>query len=176
MFLDPNSVINQLNLESGMQIADIGSGSGFYTLGIAPKISPNGKVYAIDVQRDLLNRIGEEAKRNNLTNIEIIWGDAEKPGGTKMMDHIIDFAVVSNVLFQAEDKQSFVKEIRRILKPEGSVLVIDWADSFSGMGPSASSVVSKKDAMDLFEENGFKFIRDISAGENHYGMILKKIF
>lgn len=175
MFLDPSSIINQLNLEPGMHVADLGAGSGFYTLALAPKVSPNGRIYAVEVQRELLARIGEEAKRAHITNVDILWGNIEHVGGTKIRESLIDFALASNVLFQVEDKESFVKEVHRILKSGGNVLVVDWTASFGGLGPEPTAVVTETGARSLFEKNGFSFVRNITAGTNHYGIILKKV-
>ena len=73
------------------------------------------------------------------------------------------------------DKKSFAKEVYRIVKKGGKILVIDWTDSFRSMGPHPESIVVRDVAKKLFEECGFKFEKDIESGEHHYGIILRKI-
>ena len=174
-FTDPESNLKQFSLKEGMSVADLGAGSGFYTLAAAKIVSGmNGKVYAIEVQKELLPRIKNEASKMGLSNVEVIWGNIEKLGGTKLRDSVVDAAIISNVLFQVEDKISFVKEVKRILKSGGRVLLIDWQDSFGHMGPHPDHVVSSRAAQELFERQGFSFDSKIEAGPQHYGMILRK--
>ena len=175
MFSDPLKNIEQCRIQPGMEIADIGSGSGFYTLGAAKALLSTGRVYAIDIQKDLLTKIKNQAAREGLYNVEVIWGDVEKPGGTRLRDASIDLAFLSTILFQLENKKIAVEEVKRILKPGGRVMVIDWADSFGGIGPKPDTVVKKDYVMDLFEKEGFHLEREISVGAHHYGLIYKKL-
>lgn len=175
MFASPEENILHLSFRPNMRVADFGAGSGAYSFAIARKIGEeNGKVFAIDVQQDLLERLKSEADHLGLSNIETIWADIEHNGGTKIADESIDAAVVSNVLFQAESKTGLVEEVKRVLKPGGQVLLIDWVDSFSGMGPHAGAVISADDARLLFTKEGFSVRSTFDAGEHHYGLILQK--
>lgn len=174
MFADPEKNIKQFDLREGQQVADLGAGSGALSMAAARAVGEGGKVYALEVQRELLGRIKSEAERNHLSNIEIIWADVEKIGGTKLRDTAVDAAIVSNLLFQIEDKESFVKEIKRVLKPGGRVLIVDWSDSFGGLGPAPSAVVPPEKARALFEGAGLKFESVIDAGAHHYGIIMMK--
>jgi ubiquinone/menaquinone biosynthesis C-methylase UbiE len=174
MFTDPLTNLKQFDLREKMWVADLGAGTGAYSLAASRLVGPDGRIFAVEVQKDLLERVKDEAKKARIGNVDFIWGDIEKIGGTKLRDNSMDRVIVSNVLFQAPDKQSLLVEARRILKPGGEVIVIDWSDSFGGMGPSPSDVVSKSSAKSLLERAGFKFEREISAGEHHYGIIFKK--
>ena len=175
MFSDPQKNIDQFAVDPGMKVADIGSGAGFYSLALARTVGTTGTVYAIDIQQDLLVKLKNEATQENLENIEIIWGDIEELKGTKLADNSVDKVVIANVLFQTHDKESVIKEAYRILKPKGSLLFIDWSDSFGGIGPANHYLVTKDQAKVLFEKNSFIFVRDVDAGAHHYGMIVKKV-
>ncbi len=174
MFSNPEKNIEQLGLTPGMKVADLGSGSGFYTIASARLVGTSGRVYSIDIQKDLLTRIKTEASKQKLLNVEIIWGDIEKIRGTRLSDSSIDAVIASNICFQVQEKDIFIKEIYRILKKNGQVLVIDWSDSFSNLGPIASDIFTKEMAKKLFEEAGFKADKDFYAGDHHYGLIFKK--
>jgi len=175
MFSDPVKNIEQCGIQSGMEIADLGSGSGFYTLAAAKALISTGRVYSIDVQKDLLTKIKNTAVHEGLYNVEVIWGDIEKLGGTKLHDASIDLVLLCNVLFQLADKTKIVKEIKRILKPAGRALIVDWMDSFGGLGPHPNMVMKKDVVMDMFEKEGFHLDREIQAGAHHYGLIYKKL-
>lgn len=171
MFSDPQKNIQQLGLTEGMRVADLGAGSAAYTLAVARQVGSSGKVYAVEVQKDLLSHIKNSAAKQGLSNVEVIWGDIEQPGGTKIKERTIDAAIVSNVLFQADDKHAVAEEVKRILKPGGQALVIDWKESFGGMGPHPDHVVKEQKAKQIFEDCGFTINRSIAAGEHHYGFI-----
>ncbi len=174
MFADPESNISQFELKEGDQVADLGAGSAFYTVAAARKVGEKGRVHALEVQKDLLTRVKHEAEKAHLHNVDIIWANIEKLGGTKLRDRSMDAVIISNVLFQVEDKPIFALEVKRILKPTGRILLIDWSDSFGGMGPKGDALIPKDKAVALFASHGFELEKDISAGAHHYGIILKK--
>lgn len=173
MFADPEQIVRQFGLREGMQVADLGAGSGFYSIAAARAVRA-GKVYAVEVQKDMLQHIQTESAKAHVTNIEFIWGNIEKAGGSKLKDASMDAVIASNVLFQVEHREGFISEILRILKPGGRVLFVDWSDSFGGMGPAATSVIPKALATQLFESQGFSVEKEITAGAHHYGIIFKK--
>lgn len=175
MFSDPEKNIEQFDLGEGNTVADFGSGAGFYSFSAAEAVGPSGKVYAIDVQKDLLEKLKNEARNSrHLNNIEIVWADLEHLGGTRLREGSMDAVIVANVFFQLEKKDNACVEIKRILKPGGRALVIDWASSFGGIGPDQNSVFTEKMAEQLFEKHGFKEDRSIGAGAQHYGIIFRK--
>ncbi len=169
MFSDPAANLAKLSLTEGMKVADLGAGSGFYTLIAAKQVGSTGRIYAIDVQKDLLEHIRSTGAAQGLRNIEVIWGNAEKIGGTKIREALLDRVIASNVLFQVEKTDEFVLEIKRILKPGGKVLVVDWSE-VSPLGPK--TVVSSMKAQTLFEKSGFKLDQSFGAGDHHYGLVL----
>lgn len=172
LFTSPELNLKKLGITDSMHVADLGAGSGHYTKMLSSMV-PQGKVYALEVQKEVLERLRNDLKSAHITNVECLWVNIEKSSGTKLGDAVIDACVVSNVLFQIEDKMTFVKEIRRILKPNGKVLVVDWAGSFGSMGPQSDAVVTKDIAKKLFENVGFTKMYDIEVGANHWGMIVE---
>ncbi|MBU6323254.1 MAG: methyltransferase domain-containing protein [Patescibacteria group bacterium] len=170
-FSDPKANILQLGLREGMRVCDIGAGSGHYAVAAGNIVGEDGKVYAVDVQEDILKHVRDHAKERGLHNVETIWGDAEKVGGTTLRDHVADAVILSNTLFQLERRDEAVKEIRRILRPGGKLLVIDWAGAYGGMGPSGDRVVTEYAAEDLFIGGGFHKLKDFRAGPHHYGIV-----
>lgn len=174
MFSDPENNITQFSLASGMEVADLGSGSGFYTLAAAKAVAPSGKVLAVDIQKDLLQKIKKGAEEHHLNNVDIIWGDLEHLGGTKLRENSLDAVVAANIFFQIKNRDSLCLEIKRILRPKGRVLVVDWADSFGGLGPTATDIIPKIQLTAMFQDHGFVMDKEISAGAEHYGLIFRK--
>lgn len=174
MFSDPEKNLDQFNLQKGMRVADFGAGSGFYVLTAAKLVGDKGKVFAVDIQKDLLVKLKKEAAAKKILNIEIIWGDLEKKGGAKLKDGSVDRVIISNLLFQIGGKENLAKEAARVLRPGGKILAIDWTDSFGGLGPEPKVVFEQKAARTLFENAGFSLERTIDAGAHHYGLIFTK--
>ena len=173
MFTDPVKNLKAFGIKENMIVADLGAGTGAYAIPVAEMV-PNGKVYAVEVQKDFLTTIRNKATEAHLNNIECLWGDIEKVGGTKLKDKIIDAVIASNVLFQVEDRDGFIEEIKRILKPNGKILLIDWSDNSSSIGPSFDKIIPKNKAQEMFEKKGFVVEREIDAGMHHYGIIFSK--
>ena len=170
MFADPEKNLKAFGLRETDIVADLGAGTGFYAVA-AGKMVPNGKVYAVDVQKDYIHTIKAKAQEAGLENVECLWGDIEKIGGTKIGDSIVDAVVASNVLFQLEEKNKFIEEAKRILKSGGRALLIDWSDaSLIGGQP----IIPQDKAREMFEKKGLSYVGDIDAGAHHYGMIFKK--
>lgn len=174
MFSAPEKNIEQLALKEGQIVADFGAGSGAYTLAAAKALRGTGKVYAVDVQKDLLTRLQNTCAAEHVGNVAFVWGDLERVGGTKLHDNSCDVVLVSNILFQAPDKKTILEEAKRILKPGGTLLVIDWTGSFNNMGPTPEQIFPEADARKLAEVVGFAFDRPMNAGNYHYGLVLTK--
>ena len=174
MFSNPDKNLKALWIMPGMAVADFGTGTGFYALAAARMVLPEGKVYAVEVQKDLLERLKKEAVESGFHNISVVWGDIEKLGGSHLKDFSVDAVFVSNVLFQAEDRSGLAKEVKRILKPDGKVLLIDWSEGGILGGPSTSSFVRKGEAVEIFSGVGLEIVGEVEAGSHHYGVIFKK--
>lgn len=171
MFSNPEQNILKLGLREGMRVADLGAGSGAYSIAASRSVGHTGHIFAVEVQKGLVKKLESEINESGLTNIECIWGDIENVHGTKIADHSMDAVIISNVLFQVEDKLGLLDESKRILKRGGKVLLIDWIESFGGMGPSRMDVVPEDIAIDLFIKRGFKLLEKITTSDHHYGII-----
>lgn len=169
MFTDPVKNLKAFGLREDNIVADLGAGTGYYSIALGALV-PKGKVYAVELQKDFLDTIKSRVLEAHLNNVEIILGDVEKLGGTKLGNEIADAVIASNILFQVEDKEKFIEEIKRILKPKGRVLLIDWSEE-SIMG--GTTIVPKDKAREMFQKKGFAVERDIEVGDHHYGMILR---
>jgi ubiquinone/menaquinone biosynthesis C-methylase UbiE len=174
MFSDPQKNVSAWSLPLGAIVADFGSGSGHYVRAISKAVGSDGKVLAVDIQKDLLSKLKNEVIKEGLENIEVIWGDLETPNGSHIKSGSLDALVISNLLFQVKSKEAIAKEALRVLKPHGSLLLVDWADSFGGFGPKTEDVFSKEKALPIFQSVGFSFLKDVDAGAHHYGVILEK--
>lgn len=174
-FADPTENLKNLDIKEGWRAADFGTGSGFYALALAKRVGDSGRVYAVDVQKDLLAKLANKAKEEHLGNVEVVWADIDQVGGTKLQDSSLDAVVISNVLFQSENKNNLVLETLRVLQHGGEALVIDWSDSYGGLGPHPDQVFKASDAESIFTKNGFGLLKSFDAGDHHWGLLFKKL-
>ena len=174
-FSNPTENVHKLSFKEGMRVADLGSGSGAYTLALSRVVGHTGAVYTVDIQRDLLTRTQNQAVAQGYENVHVVWGDLEKSDSVGIKDTSLDGALLANTLFQLEDKITAVKEAWRILKPGGTLAVIDWSDSHGGLGPQQSAVVTQPEAVLLCNDNGFALKSEFPAGEHHYGLLFVKV-
>tara|TARA_B100000745_G_scaffold20507_1_gene14138 strand:+ start:15623 stop:16264 length:642 start_codon:yes stop_codon:yes gene_type:complete len=173
-FANPKHNVHQMGFREGMYIADLGAGSGAYTEALAALVGPSGAVYAVDVQRDLLTKIHRNLKSKGYENVHVVWGDMESVDGVDIRDGLLDAVVIANTLFQVDDKIRVLKEAWRVLKPAGILALVDWTDSFGGLGPPQKMVFTQKAATVLCTDHGFAPTRDFDAGEHHYGVLFTK--
>ena len=143
-FAHPERNVAALGIESGSSVADFGSGSGAYVFAVAESLKGSGHVYAVDVQKDLLRRISNEATKRGFKNVEVIWADLEIPRASKLGNGVLDLVLVSNILFQVSDKQALLSEARRVLKTMGRLVIIDWSGSF-GRGEAGREGVGERE-------------------------------
>lgn len=175
MFSDPINNLEQFDIQPAMKVADLGSGSGFYTYAISEIVGKSGTVFSVDVQKNLIEKINNELEERGITNVKTIWGDIDEVGGTSIAEESIDRVVIANVLFQSENVENLIKEAKRILRSHsGKILLIDWSDSFGNLGPTPENIVKEDVARTFFESEGFIFEKNIEAGAHHYGLIFRK--
>jgi len=173
-FINPLKVLIQLAISSGSQIADFGCGHGFFTLPAAKIVGENGRVWAIDVLSEALEAVRSRAEIEGIKNIEIIRGNLEKLGGSKIPDSAADVVLLHNVLFQSQKKNEILKEAHRVLKPGGFLDIIDWLPEKASFGPQEGWRLSVEEAKKIAAEEGFDFFNNFDAGEYHFGLIFVK--
>ena len=173
-FAEPDRIIQYCDIKKGDYIADFGAGHGYFAIPLARKVGGDGKVYAIDIQRNVLDVIRSKAKLEHLLNIECIWADLDLPNGSKLKDGFVNFVLISNSLFQAENKAAYFFESARVLGENGRLVVIEWDDIPTPLGPPVSQRVKKTTVRDLALRAGFSFDREFEAGSHHYGLLFYK--
>lgn len=173
-FAHPAKNVATLGIEPGMKVADFGAGSGAYVFAIAEMLHGSGTVFAVDIQKDLLRRIKNEAARRNMPHVEIVWGDLEEKGGSKFDDATLDLVLLSNILFQVRHRTMLIEEAMRVVRDTGKIAFIDWSESYGGLGPHPDHVFSKEEALLCAHTCGLSLIREFSAGAHHYGLLFQK--
>ncbi|MDD3487798.1 MAG: class I SAM-dependent methyltransferase [Candidatus Pacebacteria bacterium] len=172
-FFNPEEIIRTLPLKEGMVVADFGSGSGYFSLAMAKLVRPSGKVISLDIWKPSLEALEFRAKTEGLLPIiETRWANLEEERGSNLPNGSCDLVLIANVLFQVENKEKFLLEAKRVLKPESYLVVIEWNPDKL---PAQKQLLpfSKEDALNLIEKSGFQLERELSLGITHYGFLAK---
>jgi len=161
----------------GQKVADFGSGAGHYVFVLSKVLGPTGRVYAVDLNEDLLVRLVKEADSMSADNVRVIEGDVETVRGTELKDEILDGVLFSNMLSSLSSIDAALTEAVRILKKGGRVCVVDWKDSGlfeAEQSKTKRKMVTESDARNLLAKAGLMFVKSFDTGDHHYGLIFKK--
>ncbi|HNU96754.1 MAG TPA: methyltransferase domain-containing protein [Candidatus Portnoybacteria bacterium] len=173
-FLNPEETIKQFNISKGMQVADFGCGAGYFVIPIAKIVGDESKVYALDILDTALESVRSRARIEGLFNIVIKRCNLEILNASQIENNSINVVLLSNILFQSDNKDGIIKEAIRILKPGGSLIIIDWLPG-QLLGPSKNLIIPLEDIRKMAENNGLKFNKNIQIDNYHWGMIFNKI-
>ncbi len=171
-FLDPDKILDQLDLKKDMIAAEFGCGSSGFVLSLAKRLE-EGLVYGLDIQEAPLSVLKSSSIAKNITNIRLIRSDLEKPGGSTLSSSFLDLVLIPNVFFQLEDKDAIIPEAERIIKRGGCLVVIDWLPE-SILGPNEGRI-SPDEMKEMVEKKKFELKKEINAGKYHYGLVFKKV-
>ncbi len=173
-FCDPKQVVAQLGIASGMHVADFGAGAGYFSVAVAEQVGSQGVVYVVDIQQELLTKVTHLAKRQHLDSLVFVHADLEGGSGSTLPPESLKLVLLTNVLFQMEKKLEVLQEAYRVLAVGGFLLLVDWSESYGGLGPQPEHVLTERQARALLKEAHFSYHKRIDAGAHHYGLLCQK--
>ncbi|TXH01033.1 MAG: methyltransferase domain-containing protein [Candidatus Moraniibacteriota bacterium] len=174
VFVEPKQVIRELAVGAGDTVADFGAGSGYFSFEFARAVGSEGKVYALDVLPSALEAIVSRAKTLGLSNIAAERVNLERPNGSGLGTGSIDWVIVKDVLMQNKDKTVILREVHRILKPDGRAILIEWHPEESTVGPDKELRIHPDDLRTLVNEAGLEVVEEPAVGGFHYAFVVKK--
>lgn len=158
----------------GVSIADFGSGSGIFTIELAKKLNHGGSILAIDLLEQPLRFLMENAKRQSVSHlITTKVCDLESKTLGNSFQNYFDIVTIINVLFQVKNKEAMLKEARRILKPNGFLVLVDW-ETYKIPLNEKLYPINKDDLVKMLTDSGFKMKEGIKLSNTHFGLIFVK--
>ncbi|WP_231742778.1 class I SAM-dependent methyltransferase [Stieleria varia] len=150
---------DQLELKPGMKVCDLGCGNGYWTLPMARKVGTEGAVYAVDIQREMLQKLQVRAAKLKIDNIEPVLGAVDDP---KLPADTIDLLLMVDVYHEFSHPESMLWEIRRSLTSTGVVALLEYREEDPKVPIKPLHKMSKSQIMKEYEENGFKLVREFN--------------
>lgn len=172
MFVEPIEVLRKLELPKDSKAVDLGSGSGGWSLPLA-RILEDGEVVAVDVLEEPLSSLKGKARLEGLGNIRAVVGNAES-NIVELATSGFDLVLMTNLLFQVDDKSALFRLAQRILKPGGRLLVVDWKKE-SLLAPKTGSV-SPTEIKELAANFDFQIEKEFPAGDYHFALVFSKLW
>ena len=119
----PEQAINLMDVKKGMVVADIGAGTGYFSIRLARRVGPTGKVYANDVQPEMLDRLRERSTKLKLSNIETVLGSEADP---KLPANTMDIILMVDVYHELSQPQRMLHAMRTALRPDGRLVLLEY--------------------------------------------------
>ena len=119
----PDDALDALNIRTGSVVADVGAGTGYITTRLAKRVGPSGRVYATDIQPEMLNRLREHLERDHIANVETVLSTQTDP---KLPAGKIDLILMVDVYHELTQPQRALRKMRESLKPDGRLVLIEY--------------------------------------------------
>ena len=157
----PDQIMDAIGVAEGSVVAELGAAGGWFTLQLAERVGPNGRVYAEDIQLAMLEGISRRMQSENLTNVRTVLGtpsDPHLPPG-------LDAALISDAFHEMDDPEdpkvvvTLLRNVVQSLKPQGRLGIVDWTPGNGGPGPDADHRVDPKAVIEVARAAGLQLIK-----------------
>lgn len=173
--INPFKILERLQIQAGWQVADLGCGSlGHFVFPAAQFVGGEGRVYAVDIQKMVLQAIESAAKAQQYWNVQTVWSDIEVPHATHIPSNSLDLTIVANNLYLSQHREGLVQEAFRLTKPGGLILVIEWKAEPTVIGPAPEHRLSQEDARQYFSHAELSLEDAYEAGDCHYALVYRR--
>jgi ubiquinone/menaquinone biosynthesis C-methylase UbiE len=163
----PHEVIQALALKPGATVADIGAGTGYFSARLANMLK-KGRVYAVDIEPDMVEYLSARAKREGLPNMVAVTGGADGPH----LPAKVDVALFVDVYHHVEERERYFRNLRKSLKPDGRVVIIDYRMD-SPEGPPAEARIAPEQAKAEMKKAGYRLTAENSFLPRQYYLVFR---
>ena len=153
----PHEVVMALALKEGERIADIGAGSGYFSLRFTHHVGTGGQVLAVDINPDMIVHLNQRIRDDRLENIRTILALPDDP---LLADASVDRIFICETWHHIDNHPPYLARLKKALKPGGQIIIIDFQKEPTPVGPPAEMRVARKDVVSEFDQNGFRLAKE----------------
>jgi ubiquinone/menaquinone biosynthesis C-methylase UbiE len=153
----PDEVIRALGLKPGETVADIGSGSGYFTLRLARAVGESGHVYGVDIDPDLIRYLNRRIRDTGLRNVHTVLAEPDDP---LLPDRSVDRFIIVDTWHHIENQDRYLALLKKLLKPGGQIVMIDYQKRELPVGPPVSMKIARTDLVRQMLDNGFRLVKE----------------
>ncbi len=169
---DTEEIMDRLHLGAGDIVADIGDGSGYFTIPFASRVGDKGLVFAEEIQIEMINYISRKVEKLKLKNIRVIFG---KPDNPSLLDNFFNLVFLANTYHELGKPFLMLENIKKDLRFSGRLAIIDWDPAKqSPFGPPIEVKVSENTIINEVERAGFELIEKHNFMPYHYFLVFKR--
>jgi ubiquinone/menaquinone biosynthesis C-methylase UbiE len=148
----PSKAVTLLALKPGAVVADVGAGSGYISEKLSRAVGPTGRVYAVDIQPEMIALIDARVKKEGLANITTVLGEPDDP---KLPDGAVDLELMVDVYHELQHPQVVLRRLRRALRPDGRLVLLEYRKEDPSVPIRADHKMTVADAKAELEAEGF---------------------
>ncbi len=164
----PSEVVSALDLKEGEVIADVEAGSGYFSLRLASAVGRRGRVYAVDINPDMIRYLNRRIRDLNLSNVVTILADPDDP---LLPYGSIDRFFLCDTWHHIENQAAYLSLMKRMLKPGGQVVMIDFQKRDLPVGPPVEMKIAREDLIRQMEASGFPLAKEHTFLPNQYFLV-----
>ncbi len=164
----PHEVVNSLGIKEGESIADIGAGSGYFAFRFARHVGENGRIYAVDINPDMILYMNRRLRDLQLKNVVTVLSAPDDP---LLPDRSIDRFFICETWHHIQDKAKYLALMKKMLKPGGQVIMIDFQKRTLPVGPPDEMKIAREDVIRQMQVNGFHLTKENTFLPYHYFLI-----
>ena len=167
----PETAIDKMGIKPGMVVADVGAGVGYFTVRLAKRVGTSGKVFAVDVQPEMLAILRDRAKKANLTNIQPMLGSESDP---RIPAGSCDLILMVDVYHELSQPQKMLQKLKQALKPEGRLVLLEYRKEDPHIPIRPEHKMSVAEAKAEVEAEGYKLEKTLSDLPRQHIFIFRK--
>lgn len=166
----PHEVLQALAVKPGEVIADIGAGSGYFTLRLAHHVGPTGRIYAVDVSPDMIRHLNQRVRDAGLTNVSSILAPPDDP----LIPQPVNRFLIVDVWHHVEDQAAYLARMKKLLEPGGEIVMIDFHKRDLPVGPPVEMKIAREDLVKQMAANGFALAREHTFLPYQYFLVFRQ--
>lgn len=151
----PQKLLDALQVEAGQLVCDFGCGNGYHSLRLAPLVGPTGKVFAVDIQQEMLDLLSERCQARDVQNVVPILATTDDP---QLPPTKLDLVLMVDVYHELSYPEEILRTIRQKLKPRGRIALVEFREEDPTVPIKPLHKMSQAQAMKEFTANGFKLV------------------
>ena len=168
----PEQALDALKIRTGMTVADVGAGTGYMALRMARRVGPSGKVYANDLQPEMLQKLRTRSQREKLSNVETVQGTEADP---KLPPNTMDLVLLVDVYHEFSQPQAMLDKIRESLKPDGRLVLLEYRKEDPAVPIRIEHKMSVAEVKTEVEAQGYKLDQVIEKLPRQHIIIFRKV-
>jgi len=168
----PTQVVEALGLRPGQDVADIGAGTGYFSVRFAEAVGPGGKVFAVDIDQGLIDHLNERAKDAGLSNLQAVLAGPNDP---LLSEKSLDVVFVCDVIHHVQDRQGYFAKLSGALRPGGRLAIVDFYKRETPVGPPVAMKIAREDLISELGEAGFVLAQEFDFLPHQYFLVFEAV-